>query len=187
MNLRFAMSRSLRLQPMREPPSSRVPAQASDPPRRKPLTLLPQQFELAVDAPDVKRALEHAADSLSRAHGLDPAPVFRALWRREQIGSTAVGHGVALPHARISGIAEPLMLYMRPRYAVDFDAPDGRLVTRIWVILVPADGSADDHLNLLASVAEACSDEGLRARLDAAPTADDAARALREWTQRHAA
>jgi PTS system nitrogen regulatory IIA component len=94
---------------------------------------------------------------------------------------------VALPHARIAGIDEPLMLFMRPRYAIDFDAPDGRLVTRIWVILVPADGSAEAHLNLLASVAEACSDVGLRAQLDAATTADEAAQALREWTQSQAA
>jgi PTS system nitrogen regulatory IIA component len=148
--------------------------------------LRPQHVELDVDVPDVKRVLERAAEAICRERGLDPAPVFRALWRREQIGSTAIGHGVALPHARIPGIAEPLMLFMRPKYAVDFDAPDGRLVTRIWVILVPADGSADDHLKLLAAVAEACSDEGLRAQLDAATTAEEAARALREWTQRHA-
>ena len=188
MNLLFAMSRSLRLHPMREPASLVAPARASNPPATcKPATLQPQQFELDVDVPDVKRALQRAAEVICRARELDPAPVFRALWRREQIGSTAIGHGVALPHARIAGIAEPLMLFMRPRYAIDFDAPDGRLVTRIWVILVPADGSAEDHLNLLAAVAEACADEGLRAQLDAAPTADDAAQALRDWTQQQAA
>jgi len=188
MNLLFAVSRSLRLHPMRERPSVVPAANVSDrSAMRNPPSLIPQHFELDVDVPDVKRALEHAADALSHAHGLDPAPVFRALWRREQIGSTAVGHGVALPHARIAGITEPLMLYLRPRYAVDFNAPDGRLVTRIWVILVPADGSADDHLKLLAAVAEACSDEGLRAHLDSASTADDAALALRDWTRLHAA
>lgn len=188
MNFLFAMSRSLRLHPMRERPSHHTPAKASNSMQvRKPTAIQPQQFELDVDVPDVKRALERAAEVICGARGLDPAPVFRALWRREQIGSTAIGHGVALPHARIAGIAEPLMLFMRPRYAIDFDAPDGRLVTRIWVILVPADGSAEDHLNLLASVAEACSDDDLRAQLDAAPTADEAARALRDWTHRHAA
>jgi len=188
MNLLFAMSRSLRLHPMRERPSHVAAARASSPPGvRKPAALQPQQIELDVDVPDVKRALERAAEVICRARGLDPAPVFRALWRREQIGSTAIGHGVALPHARIPGIAAPLMLFMRPKYAIDFDAPDGRLVTRIWVILVPADGSADDHLNLLASVAEWCSDEGLRANLDSAATADEAARALRDWTQRQPA
>jgi PTS system nitrogen regulatory IIA component len=188
MNFLLAMSRSLRLHPMRERPSTRALAKAPLPPRARKLPALqPQLFELDVDVPDVKRTLERAAEVICRAHDLDPAPVFRALWRREQIGSTAIGHGVALPHARIPGIAGPLMLFMRPRYAIDFAAPDGRLVTRIWVILVPADGSADDHLDLLAAVAEACSDEGLRAQLDAAPTADEAARALRDWTQRHAA
>ena len=188
MNLLFAMSRSLRLHPMRERPSHVAAARASSPPGvRKPAALQPQQIELDVDVPDVKRALERAAEVICRARGLDPAPVFRALWRREQIGSTAIGHGAALPHARIPGIVAPLMLFMRPKYAIDFDAPDGRLVTRIWVILVPADGSADDHLNLLASVAEWCSDEGLRANLDSAATADEAARALRDWTQRQPA
>lgn len=188
MNFLFAMSRSLRPHPMRERPSLVAPTRTSNPPPHcKPAALRPQQIELDVDIPDVKRALERAAELMCRAHDLDPAPVFRALWRREQIGSTAIGHGVALPHARITGIAEPLMLFMRPRYAIDFDAPDGRLVTRIWVILVPADGSAEDHLNLLASIAEACSDDGLRAQLDAAPTADEASRALRDWTQRQAA
>jgi len=188
MNLFFAVSRSLRLNAMHERPATVVPVQISEPlPVGKPLALQPQQFELDVDIPDVKRALERAAEAICRAHGLDPAPAFRALWRREQIGSTAIGHGVALPHARISGIAEPLMLYMRPKYAMDFNAPDGRLVTRIWVILVPADGSPEDHLNLLAAVAEACSDDGLRAQLDVARTAEEAAKALHNWTQRHTA
>ena len=209
MNYLFTMLRSLRPHVMHGGPSAGAPAHGtvpsrtfpgstgnsregersgiardSDPPRVPySQTLQPQHVELDVDVSDVKRALERAAEVICRAHGLDPAPVFRALWRREQIGSTAIGHGVALPHARISGIAKPLMLFMRPKYAMEFDAPDGRLVTRIWVILVPADGSADDHLKLLASVAEACSDEGLRAHLDSAATADDVVRALRDWTK----
>ena len=155
------------------------------PPVRAPQAPQPQQIELDVDVPNVKCALERAAEVIGRAHGLDPAPVFRALWRREQIGSTAIGHGVALPHARISGIAKPLMLFMRPKYAIEFGAPDGRLVTKIWVILVPSDGAAQDHLDLLAAVARACSDVRLRAELDSAATADDAARAFRDWTRRH--
>ena len=213
MNHLFTTLRSLRPHVMHGGPSAGAPAHGTVPSRAFPgstgnsseversgmtrdcdppwvtcsQSLQPQHVELDVDVPDVKRALERAAEVICGAHGLDPAPVFRALWRREQIGSTAIGHGVALPHARVSGIAEPLMLFMRPKYAIDFDAPDGRLVTRIWVILVPADGSADDHLKLLASIAEACSDEGLRTHLDSASTADDVVRALRDWTKRHVA
>ena len=168
----------------REGNRSGISRQPGPPPLRSGQALQPQQIELDVDVPDVKRALERAAAVICRAHGLDPAPVFRALWRREQIGSTAIGHGVALPHARISGIAKPLMLFMRPKYAIEFGAPDSRLVTKVWVILVPADGPAQDHLDLLAAIARACSDVHLREELDSAATADDAARVFSDWTQR---
>ncbi|MEP6941627.1 MAG: PTS sugar transporter subunit IIA [Betaproteobacteria bacterium] len=63
--------------------------------------LRPQEVVLDVDVADSKRALEAAADCISRAHGLDGRPIARALLRREQVGSTALGHGVAIPHARI--------------------------------------------------------------------------------------
>ncbi len=180
-------SRSVPVSTRREGDCSSNSHQSGPPPARSCQALQPQQIELDVDIPDVKRALERAAEVICRAHGLDPAPVFRALWRREQIGSTAIGHGVALPHARISGIAKPLMLFMRPKYAIEFGAPDGRLVTRIWVILVPADGPAQDHLDLLAAVARACSDVRLREQLDSAATADDAARVFGDWTSRQLA
>ena len=211
MNLLYAMLRSLRPHVMTDAPSTAAPVHvrsrstpesihtsreggrtggshdSGPPPVRSLQALQPQQFELDVDVPDVKRALERAAEVICRAHGLDPAPVFRALWRREQIGSTAIGHGVALPHARISGIAKPLMLFLRPKYAIEFGAPDGRLVTMMWVILVPVDGSAEDHLDLLAAVARACSDVRLREHLDSAATADDAARVFSDWTSRQLA
>jgi PTS system nitrogen regulatory IIA component len=60
---------------------------------------------LEVDVRDRPHALEVAAAAIGRAHGLDPVPIFRALWRREQVGSTALAEGFAIPHARISSIA----------------------------------------------------------------------------------
>jgi nitrogen PTS system EIIA component len=182
MNFPFALLRSLRLHPMQ----AGSPAPASPPAAnsRAGGSPQPQYVELDIDVPDVKRALEHGAATICRAHGLDAAPVFRALWRREQIGSTAIGRGVALPHARIADIAEPLLLFMRLRYAVDFGAPDDTLVTQLWVILVPPDGSADDHLKLLASLAEISADDELRARLEVAVNKDDVARAVADWLPR---
>ncbi len=79
------------------------------------------------------------------------------------------------------------MLFMRTKYAIEFGAPDGRLVNKIWVVLVPVDGSAQDHLDLLAAVARASSDVRLRAHLDAAATADDAAQVFNDWTIRQSA
>jgi PTS system nitrogen regulatory IIA component len=141
--------------------------------------LQPQDILLGVDVRDRPHALEVVAAAIGRVHGLDPAPIFRALWRREQAGSTALGAGFAIPHARISGIARPLTLFMRTKLAIAFDAPDGKPVSQMLVIMVPADGAKDDHLQLLALVARLFSDRGFRTQLDSAPDATAAADAFR--------
>ncbi len=143
--------------------------------------LCPPDIAIDVDVPDRRRALETAAALIGRANGLDSAPIFRALWRREQVGSTALGQGVAIPHARIPGIARPLTLFMRSRLAMEFDAPDGRLVSNFLFIMVPEGGDAEAHLQLLASVAEMFSDRAFRARLDAASTTAEVAATFAEW------
>jgi PTS system nitrogen regulatory IIA component len=158
----------------------RVPAKPAAPPVE---WLRPQEIVLDVDVPDSRRALETAAAHLGRAHGIDPAPVFRALWRREQVGSTALGYGVAIPHARIEGIAHPVTLFMRTRYAMEFGAPDRKPVSNLLVIMVPADGDTDAHLQLLASISMAFSNREFRAQLSAATTAEDVDKAFAEWTR----
>jgi PTS system nitrogen regulatory IIA component len=145
--------------------------------------LQPQDIVLDVDVWDRRRALELAAARIGQVHGLDPAPILRALLRREQIGSTAIGQGVAIPHARIAGIARPLTLFMRPKIAMDFDAPDGKPVSNLLVIMVPADGATDDHLQLLALVAQAFSDPAFRSRLSAASNATEVTAVFDQWTE----
>jgi PTS system nitrogen regulatory IIA component len=140
--------------------------------------LQPREILLDVDVRDRLHALEVVAAAIGSAHGLDPAPVFRALWRREQAGSTALGEGFAIPHARIDGIARPLTLFMRTKLAIAFNAPDGKPVSRLLVLVVPTDGSKDDHLQLLALVAQLLSDRGFREQLDSAPDALAAAAAF---------
>jgi PTS system nitrogen regulatory IIA component len=146
--------------------------------------LRPQQIVLDVDATDRRGALETAAAQIGRTHALDPAPIFRALWRREQVGSTALGQGVAIPHARISGIARPLTIFMRPRFAVAFDAPDGKPVSNILVIMVPEDGDPEEHLQLLAAVAEAFGDSAFRKHLAAASTEAEIDAGFAAWAER---
>lgn len=146
--------------------------------------LQPQDILLEVDVRDRPHALEVAAEAIGRAHGLDPAPICRALWRREQIGSTALGEGFAIPHARISGIARPLTLFIRTKLAIAFDAPDGKPVSDVLVIMVPADGANDDHLQLLALVSRLFSDRGFRAQLHSAPDPTAAADAFRAGVAR---
>jgi PTS system nitrogen regulatory IIA component len=141
--------------------------------------LHPQDILLDVDARSRTHALELAAEVMCGAHGLDPAPVFRALRRREGAGSTALGEGLAIPHARIGGIARPITLFMRTGQPVSFDAPDGKLVSRLLVILVPEEGAHQDHLDLLALVARLFSDQDFRAHLDGARNATIASDAFR--------
>lgn len=61
---------------------------------------------------------------VERRYGLKHVPVFRALWRREQARSTGLGHGFAIPHARIAGLGEPIVLLMRTKLPIAFGAPD---------------------------------------------------------------
>jgi PTS system nitrogen regulatory IIA component len=141
--------------------------------------LQPQSILLDVDVRDREHALEAAAAEIGQAHGVDPAPIFRALWRREQSGSTALGDGFAIPHARTSGIARPLTLFLRTKHALAFHAPDEKLVSDLLVIMVPADGANEDHLQLLALVAQLFSDRAFRAQLHQSADKATAADAFR--------
>ena len=139
----------------------------------------PQDILLGADVSDRRQALEVVAGVVGQRNGLDPAPIFRALWRREQAASTGLGNGFAIPHARISGISRPLTVFMRAKIALAFDAPDGKPVTDLLVIMVPAGGANDDHLQLLALVARLFSDNGFRAQLNRAQDPAAAAEAFR--------
>ena len=103
---------------------------------------------------DPRCVLELAASRFAHTRASDPRPVLRALLRREESASTALGGGVAIPHARIPGLDAPWTLYLRLADALPFDAPDGKPVRDFLVILVPETGDIDAHLALLAHVAQ---------------------------------
>ena len=125
--------------------------------------------------------LEVAATAIWRMYGLERESVLRALWRRELVGSTALGCGVAVPHARIDGITQPIVLYMRAETPIDFAAPDGKPVLHVLVIAVPADGDPEAHLQLLAAVASMMTERTFRERLAAAEDARAIRRAFSEF------
>lgn len=102
----------------------------------------------------------HAAGSLGI--GLDG--VLPALLRREDLGSTGVGDGVALPHARLDAVARPYGLLARLRDPLAFEAIDDRPVDLVFLLLLPA-GRPGDGLNLLAGVARRLRDPDLAAAL----------------------
>ena len=126
-----------------------------------------------------KRLFEQAAASISAEFDLDQESVYRSLLAREKLGSTAIGHGVAIPHSRMSGCSEPLGCLILLSEGIDFGAPDGADVEIAFILLVP-EAATQDHLDLLASLANAFSRADIRDRLKKADSAGDARLALLE-------
>ena len=87
-----------------------------------------------------------------------------ALSRREQLGSTGLGEGVAIPHARVEGLAQAQIAYLRLKTPIPFDAPDAKPVSDFLVILVPKQAT-EEHLQILADTTQLFSDSKFRERL----------------------
>jgi nitrogen PTS system EIIA component len=126
---------------------------------------------LGVRSADKSQLFEAIGRHVQAAHGVPAQSVVSALRRREMAGSTALGHGVAVPHARVAELDRIRILYVRLSRALHFDAPDGQPVSDVVVLMVPAPAT-QDHLDLLARVAELFSDGGFRATLHGCHTPD---------------
>jgi PTS system nitrogen regulatory IIA component len=112
-----------------------------------------------------KRLLQILGELLASADpGLSPECVFERLLERERLGSTGLGHGVALPHARMKEVTEAVGAFVRLREGVDFDAVDDEPVDLAFALLVPAEAN-EMHLQLLSQLASIFSDERLRQEL----------------------
>jgi PTS system nitrogen regulatory IIA component len=130
---------------------------------------------IAVDvvATSKKRTLEEIAKLLAQgATSVAPADILGSLAAREKLGSTALGHGVAIPHGRIPGINTSVGAFLRLKHPVEFEAHDGRPVDLIIGLIVPQQAT-NEHLQHLAAIAEKFSDESFCEQIRAA--ADSAA------------
>jgi len=103
----------------------------------------------ATDKEPLLRALCHRAAASVR---LPEDLIVREILKREALGSTGVGGGIALPHARLAGLAKPFGLLAQLKKAIAFDAVDGRPVDIVFLLLMPADREEESR-NALASVA----------------------------------
>ncbi|WP_420466771.1 PTS IIA-like nitrogen regulatory protein PtsN [Panacagrimonas sp.] len=114
-----------------------------------------------------KKALEELSNLLaSGAADLGSHEVFSSLTGREKLGSTGLGHGVAIPHGRVAGIERSVGAFMRLKHPVEYDSHDGNPVDLIFGLLVPQSAN-DQHLKHLAAVAEMFSDDDFCAKLRA--------------------
>ncbi|GGP20466.1 PTS sugar transporter subunit IIA [Silvimonas iriomotensis] len=114
----------------------------------------PSSILLDVPARTVDDLFEHAACFAEHHYALPAALVLHKLQDRERLGSTALGRGVAIPHARIDGLDHPVMIYLRPTLPLDADTPDGKGLSEFLFLLMPAK-ACQQHLQALADVAAA--------------------------------
>ncbi len=131
------------------------------------LPLVPESIRLDVDVPDSGAALALIARSLSRICGEEASRIESVLRGRESQGSTALGYGVAIPHARLDGVSGSIIAVLRTKCPIPFGAPDGDGVRLFIAVLVPASAMAD-HLEILSAVAARLSDDKTREDLFAA-------------------
>jgi nitrogen PTS system EIIA component len=117
-----------------------------------------------VAASDKQQLLQELAQKAGSIVDVLPDRVFSELQKREKLGSTGMGGGVAIPHARFQEINKPFGMLVRLRKPIDFDAVDGKPVDTVFLLLLPeaADG---EQLGALASIARKLRDPAITAAL----------------------
>lgn len=126
--------------------------------------LPPTNVVLDILATSKKRAFEQAALLFENHHGIARTIIFQSLIARERLGSTALGHEVAVPHGRIKDLKDPIGAFMRLDEPIRFDISDGRTANLLFFLLVP-EHATQTHLDLLAEITQLMSDAELRHQL----------------------
>jgi PTS system nitrogen regulatory IIA component len=136
--------------------------------------LSPDDVLVDVRASSKQGLLKELVTRAATAFKLSAETLLSELMKREELGSTGLGDGVALPHTRIAEIKKPLGVLASLKRPVDFEAIDGKPVDLVFLLLLPAEPHGE-QLNALASVARKLRDKGVRKRMREASDA----RALR--------
>jgi PTS system nitrogen regulatory IIA component len=142
--------------------------------------LSPAQVLVQVDVSSKKRAFEEAGLLFETLHGLSRALVTDSLFSRERLGSTGLGHGVAIPHGRIKGLKSPMAAVLQLAQPIGFDAPDEQAVSLLIFLLVP-EAATQKHLEILSEIAEMLSDASLRDKLVHSSDAADLYGLISNW------
>jgi PTS system nitrogen regulatory IIA component len=155
-------------------------AEAAKPAARIDSILCEENIVLGMAAKGKRSALAKIADRFGQRIDMRGSTVLAGLLRRERLGSTGIGHGVAVPHARLDGIAEPAAMLTVLENPVWFGAPDDEPVDLLLALLWPKDDVAG-FLPTLAAFCRLLRQPDLRARLRASVTPAEA----RAWLELH--
>jgi PTS system nitrogen regulatory IIA component len=132
--------------------------------------IAPSNVVFGVRASNKEQLLHDLASRAAALLGLDPAMIFDALQAREQLGSTGLGEGFALPHARIEGLDRFFGMFMRLSRPVHFDSVDEKPVDLVFLLLIPMTAQSE-HLAALAAISRHMRDKEFATKLRKAASA----------------
>jgi nitrogen PTS system EIIA component len=135
---------------------------------------------LDLDVSSKTQLLEQIAALLAARHGLSKPVILESLVARERMGSTGVGHGVAIPHARMSQCMGAAGVFVRTKFAIPFDAPDGKPASVFLGLIVPNQAN-ERHLRLLATAAAMFDDRVFRDKLMTVGSPETVSELLKTW------
>lgn len=139
--------------------------------------LSPSDVTINLAVANKQKLLLELADKAGSRLRLPPEQIFAELSKREEFGSTGVGDGVAIPHARFDQIEKPFGIFLRLRQPIAFDALDGKPIDIVFLLLLP-EGAKGEQLSALACVARKLKSPAIRAALRNAPNATETFRVL---------
>jgi nitrogen PTS system EIIA component len=148
--------------------------------------LKPEGVFASLRVKNKKQALRELAARAARVTGLDERHIFDMLLQRERLGSTGVGRGIAIPHARISGLDHLAAVFVQLDEPIDFEASDSEPVDLMFGLLAPEQAGAD-HLKALARISRVLRDPQTLEKLRSARDKDALYAVLTEPLASHAA
>ncbi|QWE16511.1 PTS sugar transporter subunit IIA [Polynucleobacter sp. AP-Nino-20-G2] len=116
----------------------------------------------------------------SKQAGLEADAIVGFLNDREDLGSTALGAGVAIPHGRVKGLKQPIAAFIKLKDPIEFAAPDGEAVSILIFLLVP-EKATQQHLEILSSIAQLLSDPDARKALASESSPEQVCHLLQTW------
>jgi PTS system nitrogen regulatory IIA component len=144
--------------------------------------LSPADILLDLDVSTKRRVFEEVGRLFERRHGLPKAQFVEELIAREALGSTGLGLGIALPHARIHDLSQPAAAFVRLKLPIPFDAPDAKPVSDMVIFLAPGHAT-EHHLQMLAEIAQLFGDRHFRERMRSCDSPDAVCRLFSDWPQ----
>ncbi len=140
----------------------------------------------SLKASSKKQALQELSQTAGQLTGLPARDIFEVLLQRERLGSTGLGHGIAIPHGKMSSVDRLYGVFARLNQPIDFDSVDGQPVDLVFLLLAPESAGAD-HLKALAKVSRLLRDGDTVSKLRGSTNAAAIFSILTEPVASHAA